>query len=173
MRKYSGIIDGGIFGPSGDSADRYQERPADPDLCTIKGYYENEGTTRFALGVFLLFKKHIWHRIFSHRQSETENSQMAYANLDVVQSLLDYFMCVFLPLLLTAALYALYAIRSTEARIAVIGGFGVLVMMLLKVTSRVRRSEMYAFCAAYFAVASVFVTIQSTRAEGCQEMRVV
>lgn len=160
MRKHPNIFDDGIFGPTGESAERYRQCPANSDLFTLKGFEENKVTTRCALGVYVFLRNHIWLRIFPHKPPTTE---VAYAHLDVVDAVVDLFICVLLPLVFIAALYSLYIIQSINVRIAVIGGFGILIMLFLKVTTRAKRVELFTLCAAYFAISSVFVTITSEK----------
>jgi hypothetical protein len=90
----------------------------------------------------------------SHQQSSNRDVELA-----TIITILDALICLFVPLLFTATLFALALIRRLMVRIAVVGvlGFAFAVSARL-VYGRMTRGEIFAITAAFFAVASVFVS---------------
>ena len=88
--------------------------------------------------------------------------------LRTITATIDALTCVFVPLLLTGAMFALALIHPTLVRIGVVGAFGLIFSASAKLISgRISRGEVFAYTAAFFAVASVFV---STTDDGASKL---
>jgi hypothetical protein len=76
----------------------------------------------------------------------------------------DAITCVFVPLLLTATMFALVEVGRLRVRIAVIGVFGLIFSISVKaIAGHLTRGEVFSATAAFFAVASVFVGSTSNK----------
>ena len=70
-------------------------------------------------------------------------------------------------------MFALVSVRPLKARIALVGVFGLVFALSAKVfTGRIRRGEIFAYTAAFFAISSVFVDTTSGGVVGGQVLRV-
>jgi hypothetical protein len=88
-----------------------------------------------------------------------EQSSDAGVKLATIIKIIDALTCLFVPLLFTATLFALALIRRLMVRIAAVGALGFAFSVSAKlIYGRMTRGEVFACTAAFFAVASVFVS---------------
>jgi hypothetical protein len=106
-------------------------------------------------------EEHIFIRMrswFGLTQSRGQSSD-AYIELATIIKIIDALTCLFVPLLFTASLFALALIRRLMVRIAAVGALGLAFAVSAKlIYGRMTRGEIFACTAAFFAVASVFVS---------------
>jgi hypothetical protein len=91
---------------------------------------------------------------------DKEEGDSPYIRYHRLVEMVDIFACIFISLLLTSTIFALKSIRSWDSRGGVIGALGIVFSIAVKFLAGgpSRRIEVYAATAAFFAVASVFVS---------------
>ncbi|KAF2187646.1 hypothetical protein K469DRAFT_103837 [Zopfia rhizophila CBS 207.26] len=160
LKQYQGLFDHGIFGPTGESAEVYQPNPS-PDMCAWKTIPDADIFTSYIVDNSEWIEKHIWSRLrrFSKRGKQPHHTpERTYVWYDVIVAFMDTVTCIFVPLLLTVSMFALISIRSIKIRVAIVGVFGLLFSLSVKVMGgHPSRGEVFAATAAFYAVASVFV----------------
>lgn len=93
------------------------------------------------------------------RRPARYGSQQTTFEVATVANAVDFITCIFVPFLLTTAMFALVLIHPLKVRIAMVGIFGLVFSLSAKVVcGKTSRGEIFAYSAAFFAVASVFVS---------------
>lgn len=89
--------------------------------------------------------------------------------LEDIIAFADALACVFFPFLLTATMFALARVPSIMVRIVVVGVFGLIFSVLAQLQSGpgLARGQIISITAAYFAVASVFVSVPDDKPCKC------
>lgn len=107
-------------------------------------------------------EKHVLRRLRDLRncyRPSPHGTQVTRVRLSTIVRTIDMSTCIFVPLLLTATMFALVSVRPLKVRIALVGVFGLAFSFSSKLISgRISRGEIFAYTAAFFAVASVFVS---------------
>jgi hypothetical protein len=153
----------GLFGLTGEGEERYKRSPCDPDLCSPKSYPDGDLLTVLFTKALVLLRKKVWVPLMKHRNDKNDSHGKASLNLRTLDSVLDYIMCVFIPILLMGFLFCIFLAQSTKVRIAVVGIGAIVFNLTVKIAARPRRSELYVVCASFFAFATVFVTVSSNK----------
>jgi hypothetical protein len=134
------------------------------DLITLMGTDTPDMLSSLFVNTLDSMEKHIINRAHTRFSQSSQQSQqdaeergIEFATLNAT---LDALTCVLVPLLFTATLFALALIRRLMVRIAVVGAFSLAFTMSAKlIYGRMSRGEVFAFTAAFFAVASVFISM--------------
>ncbi|KAJ4288192.1 hypothetical protein N0V90_012209 [Kalmusia sp. IMI 367209] len=146
------------FGPTNEihGATAYQD-PASPDFVAVVGVDSSDVLTKLAIENIEWIDTKVLRRLRKWFRKNTP--QTPGVRLSAVIGFMDAIACIFVPLLLTITMFALALIHPINVRIAVVGVFGLLFSGSAKFLSgRVSRSSIFSLTAAFFAVASVFVS---------------
>lgn len=105
-------------------------------------------------------EKHLFRRVrwLFNRWRDSSHGNQTSTRHDSIVGMMDYITCVFVPVILTAAMFTLASIKPLMIRIAIVGVFGLLFSLSVKtISGHPTRVEVFAVTAGFFAVASVFV----------------
>ncbi|KAF2202876.1 hypothetical protein GQ43DRAFT_470502 [Delitschia confertaspora ATCC 74209] len=159
------FFEGGVFGPTGEDEVRYKELGR--DSCAVISLPKEEPVTHIAINIIERLSGHRWSR-FLGIPPHVGNTQTLWGlDLQKLDTVVDYTTYILLDVLLTGALFVLGVVQNAKQRIALIGGFYIPFVLLIKATAHPRRVEMFAISAAYFAIASVFATVSGSDKEAC------
>ena len=149
---HSQLFDGGKFGPTGEDSVFYQH-PPHPDTTTLKGMErEDLLTTMFINNARAIFQK------IGKMCGEDPEAPRQDIGLDTIHMMMNFFTCLYAPILFTASLAVLYTATSTKIQIVVAGGLGMLLALSVQsVVPGIKRGEVVAITAAYFAIAGIFI----------------
>ncbi|KAF1951948.1 hypothetical protein CC80DRAFT_573618 [Byssothecium circinans] len=160
--------DGLIFGPTSQRAEHYLS-----DACAWKGLPQDDLLTTLFIKVSVWINQNIRSRLrrFRHdrartKPSDTENLSnsegLDTTDLDyyTILAYLDVLMCIFASCFLTGTMFAIAHIKPLNAQIGSVGVAGTIFTFSIWIMAgrNVRRIEVYAATAAFFAVASVYVS---------------
>jgi hypothetical protein len=163
LGQYNELFRDGDFGPTNErgAASAYRD-PDATDFVAPKGVDSGDVLTNFWSYNVDWVEEHVLRRVrglFKTGQRPQQGLQRTHVEFSTIVKTIDAFTCVFIPLLLTATLYALVLVGPLKVRIAVVGALGVVYSVSAKIVSgRLSRGEMFAYTCAFFAVASVFVS---------------
>lgn len=150
----------GRFGLTQELAEVYKGPPEKNDTCTWRELPQHDFLTK----KFLQVSRWIHARRLKHSCDQSAGECGAHedgpniAHHVVVESM-DFVTCTIASLLLTGSMFAIAHIRPLNIRIGVVGVCGTLFSWSVKLMAGPsRRVEVYAAIAAFFAVASVFVS---------------
>jgi hypothetical protein len=148
----SNLCVGGKFGPTGES-DEYYTHPPHPDTYSFKRMDAQDPFTAYLVNnVKTLYEK------LSGKGDDQETPRRPSIKLSTICRVVNLLVCLYAPLMFTASIAILYTIRPTKIRIAVAGLLGVVVAIsILLLVPGIRRGELFAIIAAYFAIAGVFI----------------
>jgi hypothetical protein len=161
LRQYPDLFENGDFGPTDEKgvAEEYQNS-ASRDFVAVVGADTSEMLINLFANNVDWIEKHILHRVrkWFGRSSQQRDEERGVELATIIKTI-DALTCLFVPLLFTATMFALALTRQLMIRIAVVGAFGLAFTMSAKlIYNRMSRGEIFAFTAAFFAVASVFVS---------------
>jgi hypothetical protein len=169
--KFRDVFDGGNFAPTGEKAKIYQDLLERQDTCAWATLPSTDFlTTRFQhSGKWI--ERHILSRL--RRCSPFKKSSRPGIQTDVrndrIVGVMDTIACLVASALLTASVLALTWVGPLRTRIAIVGAFGTLFALLVKLLAgNVGRGEIFTATAAYFAVAVVFVS-STTTGSACRQ----
>ena len=169
------------FGPTDEigAADEYKSSDS-RDFVAGVGIDDSDILTNLCAKSIVWIEKHIFRRVRGLSRSAQRPHQAAQATgveaatdveaatvvedatgveAAIIVKMIDALTCLFVPLLFTATMFALARTRRLMVRIAVVGALGFAFAVSAKLFyGRMSRGEIFAFTAAYFAVASVFVS---------------
>ncbi|KAH8725668.1 hypothetical protein GQ44DRAFT_680985 [Phaeosphaeriaceae sp. PMI808] len=159
LNKYQRLFENGVFAPTGELAHLYQD-PSAADFCAWRGMSQESIITNWYVRNGNWIQKTIvdrMRRFLNHRKSLPTRPRREI-HLKSVNFGMDVLACIFVPLFLILLMFVLINLQSTVKRIALIGVFGTIFSVSMKiVVGRITRGEIFACTAAFFAVASVFV----------------
>lgn len=152
----------GCFGLTQEQSKLYLGPPRYSDSCAWRGLPNGDKLTKGFIRISPWIEGHVLKHLRAFIPGKRRTEQRATTGIDheVVVEIMDYLTCITVSLLLTGALFGLAHIQPLGARIAGIGAFGTLFSLFVKLVTgdASRRAEVFAATAAFFAVASVFVS---------------
>jgi hypothetical protein len=157
LNEHPNLFKNGTFGPTNElgGAAAYQD-PKSPDFVAVVEVESLDLLTDLAIDHIVWIDKKILMRL---RRWFSIGTRSNHIRVSTLIAFFDTIACIFVPLLLTATMFALARIQRLMVRIAVVGVFGFIFLASAKLLSgRVSRSSIFSLTAAYFAVASVFVS---------------
>lgn len=155
------------FGFTQEDATVYFGPSERTDTCAWRGLSTNDILTRKFVEWSPWIEKRILERFrrLCRRISRSQRWDRPDVPYHRVVDIMDTLTCISASLLLTGAMFALVSIDPLLARIGAVGGFGTLFALAVKIMAgNPSRGEVFAATAAFFAVASVFV---SNTGNGC------
>ncbi|KAK7191879.1 hypothetical protein DPSP01_013849 [Paraphaeosphaeria sporulosa] len=152
----SELFKDGIFCPTNESggAAAYQD-PASPEFIAVVDVGSYDFLMDLAVKNIGWIDQKILERLRRWFRMSAGSGQI---RLSTLRTFFDIIACMFVPVLLTATMFALARISRLMVRIAVVGVFGLIFTASAKLLSGLSRYSIFSLTAAYFAVASVFVS---------------
>ncbi|KAL5416177.1 hypothetical protein PMIN03_002216 [Paraphaeosphaeria minitans] len=147
----------GTFCPTNetDGARAYKD-PTSPDFVAVVGVDSYDVLTDLAVKHIAWIDQRVLERL---RQCFRMGAGLGQIRLSTLVAFFDTVAFIFVPVLLTTTMFALARIPSLMVRIAVVGVFGLVFSASAKLLGgQISRSSIFSLTAAYFAVASVFVS---------------
>ena len=96
------------------------------------------------------------------RKVDPESTPEQYIEDKTVRTIMNLLASLYAPILLAGSLAILSCVESELARIAVLGALGILLTMsIMLVVPTVKRSDLFAITAAFFAVGGVYIGSKS------------
>lgn len=154
------MFQNGNFGPTDErgAAAEYLN-PAARDFVACVGIDSSDILASLWVNNVDWIETHILRRVRRFSRASKQGTQLTYVEFSTIVKTIDMFTCLFVPLLLTATMFALARTRPLMVRIAVVGALGLVFSSSAKIISgRLSRGEIFAYTSAFFAVASVFVS---------------
>jgi hypothetical protein len=146
---------------TGERASTYQGDASRTDTCAWRAIPHGDILTKGFIRARPWIKRHILNRWRSQVHGvkaadiALEPSDMQY---DYLVTAMDALACVAASVLLAVTIVVLVLVRPLRIRLALIGTFGTLFALLLKLMAgNPTRGEVFAATAAFYAVAAVFV----------------
>ncbi|KAJ4288187.1 hypothetical protein N0V90_012204 [Kalmusia sp. IMI 367209] len=158
------VFENGRFGITQELKEFYLDPSQRQDACAWRMLPQEDYLMRRVLQMSPWIEENISKRFAASRASQSQSSTQAsnppYYRHHVLVETIDILTCIFVSVLLMGTMFALAHIRALNARIGVVGGMGIVFSLCVKLLggSPSRRIEVYAATAAFFAVASVFVS---------------
>jgi hypothetical protein len=144
---------------TGERATTYQGNPKENDTCAWRAMPRGDALTRSFIEASPWIKRHIINRwqLLVHRIKPTDDQEpfMQYEN---IVAAMDTLACLTASVLLAATVIVLVVVRPLRFRVALIGVFGILFALLLRLLAGCKRSEVIGITAAFYAVTAVFVS---------------
>ncbi|KAF2259100.1 hypothetical protein CC78DRAFT_83663 [Lojkania enalia] len=154
------IFEDDVFGPTGEDAAHYRDPSYQTDACSWRNIPQNDALTNWFINHSNIFEKHVFNRARrffgqkKHQPGEETNIQH-----DWIIGFMDFATCIIATFLLTATMFVLVSVPTIKVRIAIVGVFGLVFSLSVKaIAGHPSRGEVFGATAAYFAVASVFVS---------------
>lgn len=157
LNEYPELFKNGIFGPTNEigGAAAYQD-PLSPDFVAFVDVETYDYFMDLAINHIAWIDGMVLRRI---RRWFRLGAGSDHIRLSTFKAVFDTIACIFVPVLLTAMMFALARISHPMVRIAVVGVFGLVFSASARLLSgRMTRYSIFSLTAAYFAVASVFVS---------------
>lgn len=162
MSEYSNLFQNGDFDLTDEkgAAAAYQD-PHARDFVAWVGIDGSDFLTNFCVQHIEWIEKEVLQRLrgLFYLGRMRPGSTKDPVRLDTIIRTIDALTCIFAPLLLTSTMFILSLIHHPKLRISVVGLLGLAFCASAKLISgHISRGEVFAYTAAYFAVASVFVS---------------
>jgi hypothetical protein len=159
FKGYEELFHNGHFGPTDEQGAAAEYRDAEShDFVAGVGMDRSDILNNLWADNVDWIEKQIFRRVRSWLRLDQQSSDTR-VDLETIIKTIDALTCLFVPLLFTATLFALALIRRLMVRIAVVGALGIAFAVSAKlIYGRISRGDIFAFTAAFFAVASVFVS---------------
>jgi hypothetical protein len=163
--KKKDVSRGGLYVPTKEPADIYSQVPSHHGLAALRDSEEEDVMTEFLLEhaswVYTRLRKLIDWVLNRHRDEELLPQK--YIRITTLRTKMNIFVAILLPIFLAGTLGGLSRLRSDKMRIVVLGILAlVLTMSLIVLVPKLKRSDLWAITAAYFAVGGVFIGAKST-----------
>ncbi|KAF2682474.1 hypothetical protein K458DRAFT_405734 [Lentithecium fluviatile CBS 122367] len=163
LNLYSYLFHNGGFGPTDETgaAAAYQD-PNSRDFVAAVGNDSSDILTNFVAYHVDWIEEHVLQRLrplLRFGRPPQQVAQQTGVRWTTIVKTIDAFTCLFVPFMLTCTMFALARTRPPMVRIGVVGALGLVFSLSAKLISgKMSRGETFAFTAAFFAVASVFVS---------------
>jgi hypothetical protein len=155
------IFDSGEFVPTGERAETYQDGPGQTDTCAWKAISHGDFLTECFYQASPWIEKNIlvrW-RSLVHGVKPTDVQDASTLNFTHLVGAMDTLACLIASVLLAVTIVALPLVHPSSIRFVLIGIFGTLFALLLKLMAgEPTRGEIFGATAAFYAVAVVFVS---------------
>lgn len=160
-----GIFDDGIFGPTKEEADIYRQVPSHSGMCSLKDFGQQDLLTTLVirnLDSVNKVLKYLAGRVSRKSTQKPSVTSQQYIAFDTVLRIMDLIAGLYAPMLLMGCMGVLSCIKSEKARIGVLGVFGILLTVsLVLFVPTLRRCDIFAITAAFFAVGGVYIGAKS------------
>jgi hypothetical protein len=159
LATYPSLFEDGVYGPTGEPAGIYQKVPSHAGTCSLK----SQGDEDFATNLMLrhLQAMNDWRLGIIDRvmgRSVREKSTLPeYVSLKTIRTMMHVVSGSYAPILFAGSLKVLSSLESENMGIVVLGFLCLLLWSLILLVPTLKRSDLFAIAAAYFAVGSVFI----------------
>lgn len=159
--EYQGLFENGIFGPTGENEGIYKQVPSHEGTCSLMKREEGDPTTELIVrnmkGIKMRIGKFLW-KSSKRTNDDLEAATQKTVQFTKVRTTMDVVAALYAPALFTSSMAVLSYISSLKVGIVVLGIFGVVltVSMILFVPT-LKRSEIFAITAAFYAVGGVYI----------------
>ena len=141
------------FGPTGES-NEYYKHPPHADTCTWREPDRQDSLTN----LFIDNIEVIVSKLSRKKKEDPDSPQRESIKLSTICGVVNLLVGLYAPLVFTASIAVFYCIRATSSRIVVAGLLGILFSMSIQLlVPGIKRGEIFAINAAYFAIAGVFI----------------
>ena len=159
--EHTGLFENDVFGPTREDAAVYKQVPSPADMCTLSALDEQDPSSDFVIrhlkSTNLRLKK-IVSQIMGHRKPGCGAVPRKSVALDVIHMAVNVFTAVYVPVLFAGSLGVLSCLKSEKSRILALGAFGLLLTMsLILSVPKLKRNDIFAITAAFFAVGGVYI----------------
>lgn len=159
--QYKELFENGIFGPTQEKEQLYKQVPPHHEMCSWKDFGQQDPITSLVIRHMKAMNTRLnallnW---LSSKQKEQQRPMpQQYIKLETVLLVMDFLAGFYVPLLSALCLGVLSCIKSEKARIVVLGVFAVvLTTSLILCIPNLRRCDLFAVTAAFFAVGGVYI----------------
>jgi hypothetical protein len=160
MPNFKDLFVDNICVPTGERATSYQDLTEKVDTCAWATLTKTDFLTMRFIHSSKWIEKHILSRLrrcFPPKKASDPRIQTDMRHGRIV-GVMDTLTCLVASILLTASVLALASLRPIRVRVALVGVFGTLFSLALKLMAGdITRGEVFAATAAFYAVAVVFV----------------
>ena len=166
LAQREGLFKGDIFGPTKEKAKIYTQVPANNDTCALKcgEQGQQDMLTKFMimrLKPANLFLKNWALRSWGEPADEADDSQRTL-ELATILTVANILSGIYVPVLFAGCLGVVSCLASEKCRIIVLGSFGmVLAALLIVCVPALKRNDLFAIIAAFFAVGGVYIGAKS------------
>jgi hypothetical protein len=169
--QYPKLFTNGVYLPTSEKADMYQQVPAHADTCSLKGREEEDFATDFL--VKRVKPINIWlGKLIKSMQKkpareddtlqEDDSALPQYLGLKTVRTIMHLLAGVYVPTLFAGSLGILSRLETEKSRIIVLGCLGlVLTWSLILLIPTLKRSDLFAITGAFFAVGGIYIGSKS------------
>jgi hypothetical protein len=163
--KKQDLFSGGLYVPTREPADIYSQVPSSDRLCALKGEEEEEDVVTHAVvkladWVYIRLRAAIDWLLNKHIDQEVLRQQ--YIDMRILRTTMTILTATYLPMFFAGTLGFLSLLKSDKMRIVVLGILAlVLTMSSTLLVPKLKRSDLYAITAAYFAAGGVFIGAKS------------
>ncbi|CAO2656934.1 Nn.00g057370.m01.CDS01 [Neocucurbitaria sp. VM-36] len=159
------VFENGVFGPTKENEEMYKQVPAHDEMCSLKGFDQQDLITSFVLRHIKTMNKHfrsLMKQFSRKREQQTDVSPEQHIKFETLLLVIDLLAGLYVPLLFAGCMGVLSCIKSEKARIGVLGVFGfVLTGSLILCVPNLRRADLFAVTAAFFAVGGIYIGAKS------------
>ena len=157
---FKAIFENDKFVPTGEKARTYQESSVRSDTCAWSDIPQSDALTTCYIRSGKWIERNVLSRL--RRRSSTTTQVVPRIQTDVrhgrVVGVIDTLTCLVASLLLEAAVQGLTWVRPLKVRVGLIGAFGTIFALSVKLMAgNITRGEVFGATAAFYAVAVVFV----------------
>ncbi|KAH7399507.1 hypothetical protein BKA66DRAFT_565579 [Pyrenochaeta sp. MPI-SDFR-AT-0127] len=158
--KQDDVFDNGIFGPTKEDAGMYRQVPPHAGMCSFKGIDPQDPVTNLVLRYLEPLNvriKGLVRCIVGRREPRAVTSQ-SNVTFNTILTVMNLLAGIFGTLLFAGCMGVLSCIDSEKWRIVVLGAFGlVLITSLVLFVPTLKRNDIFAVIAAFFAVGGVYI----------------
>ncbi|KAF2705347.1 hypothetical protein K504DRAFT_537413 [Pleomassaria siparia CBS 279.74] len=150
-----GLYENGRFEPTGESK-MYYEHPPHADTCTLRDMGCHDLLTEFFINNYEAVSERF--RKKSEGDADPDAPTREGIKLSIIEAVSNIIACTYISLIFTASIAILFCLEKTRNRIVVAGILGIILLLsILLLAPSVKRSEVVAIIAGYFAIAAVFI----------------
>lgn len=155
------IFHEGVYRPTKEDAGIYSQTPSHLGLCSLKGMEEEDLLNDFVIKNLrpINEKLRTWSgRILRKRVEDDDSMPEHFITLKTVRTTMNLLAALYVPIFLAGTLGVLSRLHSEGMRVVVLGLLGiVLTLSLICVVPKVKRNNLVATTAAYFAVGGIYI----------------
>lgn len=159
-----GLFKGDVYVPTGERASIYSQVPAHSDTCVLKEFQSQEIAPEWVINNIEPINEwlnSVVNRML-RRKVDPDSVVREVITDTTVRTAMNLVAALYAPVLLASSMAVLSCLHSDLLRIVVLGTFGILLTIsLMVVVPTIKRSELFAITAAYFAVGGVYIGAKS------------
>ncbi|RAR15582.1 hypothetical protein DDE83_001032 [Stemphylium lycopersici] len=162
LAQYEGLFNDDMFGPTKEKAAIYTQVPANNDTCALK--CGEQGQQDMLTKCMVMHLKPVnrflekWVLRIRGKSTDVADDSQRTLELATVLTVVDILSGIYVPVLFAGCLGVLSCLASEKCRIIVLGSFGmVLAALLIVCVPALKRNDLFAIIAAFFAVGGVYI----------------